>query len=206
MDDGAPAEPAALQGSAVVVAGETIGFVALTGKRTWSVYDPQQQQIAVLSSEAGKFTIFWLGGRPEDSLEYLLADSFPAALAAAFDLDHPPQLRTALISPLRRAEAPPARKGTQRVSGVRVIFRHRAVGLLRPSPAAGAWTVRDRRKEQIAMIAPAAGLWRVAMLGGSAEDSLDFVDRAAFIEAVQLAFELPEPPTLDPPITPTLEG
>ncbi|MBX3468760.1 MAG: hypothetical protein KF878_17965 [Planctomycetes bacterium] len=199
----APPEPAGLQGSAVVVGGETLGFVALTGKRTWSVYDPRQQQIAVLSSEAGKFTIFWLGARPEDSLEYLLADSFPAALAAAFDLDQPPQLRTALISPQQRAEAPPARPATQRLSAVRVIYRHRPVGLVRPGEIAGTWSVLGRDKEQVAMIAPASGRWRVLMLGASPEDSLDFDDHADFVEAVQVAFELPERPTLDPPIAPT---
>lgn len=194
-------EPTTIQGSAVVVDGEPIGFVALTGTRTWSVYDPRQQQIAVLSSEQGTFTIFWLGGKPEDSLEYLRADSFPAALAAAFDLDHPPQLRSALISPQQRAEAAPPRKTQRFPAGIRVLFRHRAVGYLRPA-AAGAWTVLDKAKEQLAMIAPANGLWRVATLGASPEDSLDFDDRDDFIEAVQLAFKLPELPTLDPPITP----
>lgn len=194
--------PATIQGSAVVDGGETIGFVALTGKRTWSVYDPDQQQIAVLSNEAAKFTIFWLGARPEDSLEFLEADSYPAALAAAFDLDHPPQLRSALISPQQRAETAPVRPSQRIASGVRVIFRHRTAGYLRPSTAEGSWTALGKRKEQVAMIAPAGGLWRVCMLGASPEDSLDFDEVDDFLDAVRSAYKLPEAPTLDPPITP----
>jgi hypothetical protein len=193
---------ATLSGSAVVVNGEVIGFVALTGKRTWSIYDPQQRQTAVLSNEGAKFTIFWLGGKPEESLESLEADSFPAALAAAFDLAHPPELRSAAISPQQRLPAPTPKSRTQKIPAVRVLFRHRAIGYLRPAPSDGGWTVFDRNKAQIALIAISSGRWRVCVLGASPEDSLDFEDHDEFVEAVQASFKLPELPELDPPIKP----
>jgi hypothetical protein len=190
----APAEPTTFAGSQIidVQTGEPMGFVALTGKRTWSLYDPFEVQIAVLTQEGGHFTLFWLGDKLEDSLEALGADSYPAALAVAFDLPEPPRLTSAVVTPRPAGARPPPKDGT-----VRILWRHRPVGQLKASR--GSWQVLDRRRLPIATITPNGGLWRIAAVGAGPEDSLAFEELEDLHTAVAVVFKLPGTPTLDPP-------
>ena len=75
-------------------------------------------------------------------------------------------------------------RGYEGRPGVRVLYRHRAIGYLRPAPSDGGWSCYDKNKEKVALIALASGRWRVCVLGASPEDSLDFEDHDDFIERV----------------------
>ena len=44
-----------------------LGYAAVTGDQVWSLYDPDMEQVGVLSRAAGSYTVFWLGGRAESS-------------------------------------------------------------------------------------------------------------------------------------------
>jgi hypothetical protein len=151
--------------------------------------------VAVITQD-GVFTIFWLGASPEDSLESIAVPTYPEALAAAFDLDQPPRLKSVIVSP-RQASERPVRTPEQ---GVRVMFRFRQVGLLRK--VSDGWAVLDRRRQPLAtLVSTDGGLWRLNAVGAGPEDSFAFDELDDLLTAVAVAFKLPGAPTLDPPIT-----
>lgn len=58
----------------------------------WSVYDEDQEKIAMVAPEAGRYKILFLGHNPDDSLEYMMARSFEGAVGLIFELDALPVL------------------------------------------------------------------------------------------------------------------
>ncbi len=94
-----------LQGSAVHAHGAHVGYVASTGETTWSFFDPQREPLGFMTRDEGLWRVVLLGSSDDGALELRRADSYPAALAAAFRLAAPPELRTAVFRPAHRLEA-----------------------------------------------------------------------------------------------------
>lgn len=70
------------------------GYIArATGRRdSWSVYNASREKVATVGQDGARWKILFVGGNPEDSLEYMVARSFKGALALTFDLESLPTL------------------------------------------------------------------------------------------------------------------
>lgn len=58
----------------------------------WSVYNASREKVATVGQDGARWKILFVGGNPEDSLEYMVARSFKGALALTFDLESLPSL------------------------------------------------------------------------------------------------------------------
>ncbi|MGE0707743.1 MAG: PilZ domain-containing protein [Planctomycetota bacterium] len=181
-----------------------MGYAALTGEGVWSLYDDEVEQIGVLQQSTAGYTVYWLGDTPESSIVAVDAETFPAALAVAFEIDTLPELSHAVISPGQRsAEVPGKAASPRRGPGSRVLFRKRVLGYVCESALDQAWSVLDKQQEQIALLArdpfpPYA--FRVCLMGASADESMEYIVHESLLGALASAFELPGPPLLDPPL------
>ena len=74
--------------------GDLIGYVARYPGRAdvWVLYNTLREQLAKTLSEGGRIKLVFVGGDPNDSLEYMVARNLKGAIALAFELDHEPRL------------------------------------------------------------------------------------------------------------------
>ncbi|MGE0711450.1 MAG: PilZ domain-containing protein [Planctomycetota bacterium] len=77
---------------------DLLGYVARTPgrKRSWGLYNSQREKLAKVLEEDDRVKIVFVGGNPEDSLEYLVARSLVGGIALAFELDHEPTIEPPL--------------------------------------------------------------------------------------------------------------
>lgn len=110
--DAAPAPPEAprppeaptLTGSAVLVGAQTVGFVARTGT-SWSFFDTRKDPLGFMTQADGEWRVVVLGQNEDGSLDLRRAPTYPDALAAAFSLDAPPALKSAVFRPTSLLDA-----------------------------------------------------------------------------------------------------
>lgn len=179
-----------------------VGYAALTGDSVWSLYDEAIEQIGVLQQAGGRYTVYWLGDTPESSTVAVDAESFPAALSVAFEIDSLPELSHTVITPGERSIEVPevtSRSGP----GSRVLFRKRVLGYVAEGAMENAWAILNKEAEQIALLArdtfPPYS-FRLCHLGATADESMEFDIHVSLLDAVAGAFDLPGPPLLDPPL------
>lgn len=199
-----PARPAAVAGHCIRDAENNImGYAALTGDQVWSLYDPEMEQIGVLSKAGGSYTVFWLGGSAaETSFISVKAQTFPAALGMAFEMDSLPGLSPAVITPAARTSEAPQAKPIE-APGSRVLFRRRLVGYECESAIENTWATFNKEMEQTAIVARDMSppqRYRVCWMGSSAEESMEYMVHESLLGAVASAFHLPSAPLLDPPL------
>jgi hypothetical protein len=97
-EDERPA-PARLSGSAVLHAGRGVGYVARTGE-SWSFFDAGREPLGFMTvAPGGAWRVVMLGSNEDGSLDLRAASSYPEALAAAFSLASPPELRSMTFEP-----------------------------------------------------------------------------------------------------------
>lgn len=194
--------PDSIAGNVVRYEGAVVGYVALTGQSVWSLYDAGMNQVGVLSKTVSGYTVYWLGETPESSVNFVGAESFPAAIAVAFELENMPQLLSAPISPKTRSDTVPVTK--QRGSfGSRVVFRKKLIGYVCASALDDSWEVLNKSMEQAALISrddTPPHKFRVMLMGSSVEDSMEFCLEETMVGAVAAALMLPSAPMIDPPI------
>ena len=95
-----------IPGSAVLEGGRPIGYVACTGGSTWSFFDLEREPLGFMTrgdDDAWRIVVF--GSNEDGSLELRQATSYPDALAAAFGLAQPPELRSTTFRPAQLLEA-----------------------------------------------------------------------------------------------------
>lgn len=71
-----------------------VGYLArAAGARdNWSVYVTTRDKVATIVKDGSRWKILFIGGNPNDSLEYMVARNFRGALALTFDLESLPTL------------------------------------------------------------------------------------------------------------------
>ena len=179
-----------------------VGYAALTGDSVWSLYDERIEQIGVLQQSAGGYTVFWLGDTPESSIVAVDAETFPAALSVAFEIDSLPELSHTVITPGERSvEVPEVSRRSG--PGSRVLFRKRVLGYVAEGAMDNAWAVLSKEGEQLGLLARDTFppyKFRLCRMGATADESMEFDVHDSLLDAVARAFELPGPPLLDPPL------
>lgn len=100
----APATLPNLTGSSVLAAGRSVGFVARTGE-SWSFFDAARNPLGFMTLVDGEWRVVVLGSNDDGSLDLRRAPSYPDALAAAFSLATPPELRSAVFRPTSLLDA-----------------------------------------------------------------------------------------------------
>lgn len=94
-------EQPSLNGSSVFDQGRLVGYVARTGE-SWAFFDAEREPLGFMTLDpAGEWRVVVFGDNEDGSLDLRRAGSYPDALAAAFSLETPPQLRSCVFRPAR---------------------------------------------------------------------------------------------------------
>jgi hypothetical protein len=203
-EEEAETQGATLYGSCVKSKGAVLGYVALTGADVWSLYDADMNQTGVLSKTKSGYMVYWLGATAESSMAFVSADTFPGAIAVAFEIDELPGLASAPItaqSQTKTAPNPSARNAWG--GGSRVVFRRRLMGYVVESAIDDTWAVFNKSMEQIAILARDSfppHKFRAVFMGSSVEESMEYFIHETFVGAVAGTLSLPGVPLIDPPL------
>lgn len=98
--EAAPPDVPSFSGSSIVHQGRIIGYVARTGE-SWSFFDAQREPLGFMTQAGAQWRVVTLGTNEDGSLDVKRTASYPEALAAAFGLDDPPELRGTVFQPVR---------------------------------------------------------------------------------------------------------
>ncbi len=98
--EAAPPDVPSFSGSSVIHRGQIIGYVARTGE-SWSFFDAQREPLGFMTQAGVQWRVVTLGANEDGSLDVKRTASYPEALAAAFGLDDPPELRGTVFQPVR---------------------------------------------------------------------------------------------------------
>jgi hypothetical protein len=97
----APSALPTLHGSTVHDAGRAVGYVAKV-KESWSFFDPRREPMGFMTrAESGAWNVVILGADEDSEVVVKSAASYPDAIAAAFSLAQPPDLRSVVFKPAR---------------------------------------------------------------------------------------------------------
>lgn len=98
--EAAPPDVPSFSGSTVHHKGKVLGYVAKTGE-SWSFFDARREPLGFMTQAGAQWRVVTLGATEDEALDVKRTGSYPEALAAAFELDGPPELRGTVFQPVR---------------------------------------------------------------------------------------------------------
>ncbi len=204
----------------VKAGGYHIGYIAVTSiDDVWSLYDESWSEVAIMSPEQGRFKLAFIGEDPSDSLDFLMSKTFLGGVQLAFSLKMEPEIDpplSAAFDPSDSAsgdaiephaavlvedsdEEAPLAQGTPHHCIMDDDLG--LVGYLARDPRLNdLWSIYVSTRDKVATIVKDGARWKIIFIGGSANDSLEYMVAKNFLGALALTFDLETLPTLDPPL------